>query len=142
MTGQAARHNAASKALEQLRQLPIPEEVANTCTTGENGTLGESKDPIAELKSPVSLVYEKALKHGLPVSFEVVSEIGKPHNRTFRTKCTVGDKVTFGEGPSKKVSLLHLKYKGFFIIEFPFIIYHCYNPGVKKTRGRIYARRA
>ncbi|XP_034189818.2 double-stranded RNA-binding protein Staufen isoform X1 [Osmia lignaria lignaria] len=107
VTGQAARHNAASKALEQLRQLPIPEEVANTCTTGENGTLGETKDPIAELKSPVSLVYEKALKHGLPVSFEVVSEIGKPHIRTFRTKCTVGDKVTFGEGPSKKVSKRH-----------------------------------
>ncbi|XP_043256679.1 double-stranded RNA-binding protein Staufen homolog 2 isoform X1 [Colletes gigas] len=107
LTGQAARHDAASKALEQLRQLPLPEEVANTCNTGENGTLGEAKDPIAELKSPVSLVHEKALKRGLPVSFEVVSEIGKPHIRTFRTKCTVGDKVTLGEGPSKKVSKRH-----------------------------------
>lgn len=57
------------------------------------------------MKSPVSLVHEKALKRGLPVSFEVVSEIGKPHIRTFRTKCTVGDKVTLGEGPSKKVSI-------------------------------------
>ncbi|XP_031847758.1 double-stranded RNA-binding protein Staufen isoform X5 [Nomia melanderi] len=106
VTGQAARHDAASKALEQLRQLPLP-EVANTCNTGENGTLGDAKDPIAELKSPVSLVHERALKRGLLVSFEVVSEIGKPHIRTFRTKCTAGDKVTFGEGPSKKVSKRH-----------------------------------
>lgn len=106
LTGQAARHDAASKALEQLRQLPLP-EVANTCNTGENGTLGDAKDPIAELKSPVSLVHERALKHSLPVSFEVVSEIGKPHIRTFKTQCTIGDKVTFGEGPSKKVSKRH-----------------------------------
>lgn len=107
LTGQAARHDAASKALEQLRQLPLPEEVTNTCNTVENGTMGDAKDPIAELKSPVSLVHERALKRGLPVSFEVVSEIGKPHIRTFRTKCTVGDKVTLGEGPSKKVSKRH-----------------------------------
>lgn len=107
LTGQAARHDAASKALEQLRQLPLPEEVTNICNTSENGTLGDTKDPITELKSPVSLVHERALKRGLPVSFEVVSEIGKPHIRTFRTKCTVGDKVTFGEGPSKKVSKRH-----------------------------------
>ncbi|XP_076282805.1 double-stranded RNA-binding protein Staufen [Lasioglossum baleicum] len=106
LTGQAARHDAASKALEQLRQLPLP-EVANTCNTGENGTLGDAKDPIAELKSPVSLVHERALKRSLPVSFEVVSEIGKPHIRTFKTQCTIGDKVTFGEGPSKKVSKRH-----------------------------------
>lgn len=108
LTGQLARHDAASKALEQLRQLPLPEEETNAINAGENGTgLGEVKDPIAELKSPVSLVHERALKRGLLVSFEVVSEIGKPHIRTFRTKCTVGDNVTLGEGPSKKVSKRH-----------------------------------
>ncbi|XP_015605525.1 double-stranded RNA-binding protein Staufen homolog 2 isoform X2 [Cephus cinctus] len=104
MTGQAARHDAASRALEQLRQLPLPDEVANTCATTENRTLGGIDDPNAELKSPVSLVHETALKHGLPVYFEMVSESGKPHIRTFMTKCTVGDKVTLGEGASKKVS--------------------------------------
>ena len=113
LTGQAARHDAASKALEQLRNCHWPEEVANTCNTVENGTMGDAKDPIAELKSPVSLVHERALKRGLPVSFEVVSEIGKHHIRTFRTKCTVGDKVTLGEGPSKKVSLSRLKCSSF-----------------------------
>lgn len=103
LTGQAARHDAASRALEQLRQLPLPEEIANVTNTNENGTLGGIDDPNAELKSPVSLVHETALKRGLPVTFEVVSESGKPHIRTFMTKCTVGEKVTVGEGSSKKV---------------------------------------
>lgn len=104
LTGQAARHDAASRALEQLRQLPLPEEIANANNANENGVLNGIDDPNAELKSPVSLVHETALKRGLPVSFEVVSESGKPHIRTFMTKCTVGDKVTVGEGSSKKVS--------------------------------------
>lgn len=109
MTGQAARHDAASRALEQLRQLPLPEEISNsTVTVAENASnvTGQASldDPNAELKSPVSLVHETALKRSLSVSFDVVSESGKPHIRTFMTRCTVGDKVTVGEGSSKKVS--------------------------------------
>ncbi|XP_033210208.1 double-stranded RNA-binding protein Staufen homolog 2 isoform X2 [Belonocnema kinseyi] len=104
MTGQAARHDAASRALEQLKKLPLPEEIINTCAPNENGTLSGIDDPNAELKSPVSLVHETALKRGLSVTFEVVSESGKPHIRTFMTKCSVGEKVTVGEGSSKKVS--------------------------------------
>ena len=103
MTGQAARHDAASRALEQLKKLPLPEEIANTCAPNENGTVSGIDDPNAELKSPVSLVHETALKRGLSVTFEVVSESGKPHIRTFMTKCMVGEKVTVGEGSSKKV---------------------------------------
>ncbi|XP_011298017.1 double-stranded RNA-binding protein Staufen homolog 2 isoform X2 [Fopius arisanus] len=101
VTAQAARHDAASRALEQLRQLPLPEEV--TATVTENGST-TVEDPNAELKSPVSLVHETALKRGLSVGFEVVSESGKPHIRTFTTKCIVGEKVTLGEGSSKKIS--------------------------------------
>lgn len=103
LTGQAARHDAASRALEQLRLLPLPEEVASSNNSNESGTLSGIDDPNSELKSPVSLVHETALKRGLPVIFEVVSESGKPHIRTFMTKCTVGDKGTVGEGSSKKV---------------------------------------
>ncbi|KAH0549247.1 double-stranded RNA-binding protein Staufen homolog 2 isoform X2 [Cotesia glomerata] len=103
VTGQAARHDAASRALEQLRQLPLPEEITST-TTNENGASPGIEDFNAELKSPVSLVHETALKRGLSVSFEVVSESGKPHIRIFKTKCSVGDTVTHGEGSSKKVS--------------------------------------
>lgn len=64
---------------------------------------GLENDPNADLKSPISLVHEIALKRNLPVNFEVVSEKGPPHMRTFVTKCTVGDKVTTGEGNGKKV---------------------------------------
>ncbi|CAD6219320.1 GSCOCT00004912001.2-RA-CDS [Cotesia congregata] len=103
VTGQAARHDAASRALEQLRQLPLPEEITPT-TTNENGASPGIEDFNPELKSPVSLVHETALKRGLSVSFEVVSESGKPHIRIFKTKCSVGDTVTHGEGSSKKVS--------------------------------------
>lgn len=109
MTGQAARHDAASRALEQLRQLPLPEEISNSVVTVADNTgnvTGQPsiEDPNAELKSPVSLVHETALKRSLSVSFDVVSETGKPHIRTFMTRCTVGEKVTLGEGSSKKVS--------------------------------------
>lgn len=109
MTGQAARHDAASRALEQLRNLPLPEENPtpqpnSTAPSSDNGQSTNSvEDPNAELKSPVSLVHETALKRGLSVTFDVVSESGKPHIRTFMTKCTVGEKTTHGEGSSKKV---------------------------------------
>jgi hypothetical protein len=66
-------------------------------------TCGLENDPNADLKSPISLVHEIALKRNLAVNFEVVSEKGPPHMRTFMTKCTVGDKVTTGEGNGKKV---------------------------------------
>ncbi|XP_069672127.1 double-stranded RNA-binding protein Staufen homolog 2 isoform X2 [Periplaneta americana] len=112
-TAQAARHDAASKALHQLKSLPLPEESLHH-TEGviqENDfcfvvgtTCGLENDPNADLKSPISLVHEIALKRNLPVNFEVVSEKGPPHMRTFVTKCTVGDKVTTGEGNGKKVS--------------------------------------
>jgi len=72
------------------------------CLAGTT-TCGLENDPNADLKSPISLVHEIALKRNLPVNFEVVSEKGPPHMRTFMTKCTVGDKVTSGEGNGKKV---------------------------------------
>ncbi|KAK0172168.1 hypothetical protein PV328_005517 [Microctonus aethiopoides] len=104
VSGQAARHDAASRALEQIRQLPLSEETTQT-TVSENGTAASGiEDPNAELKSPVSLVHEMALKRGLSVIFEVVSETGKPHIRIFATRCIVGETITLGEGSSKKVS--------------------------------------
>nr|CAD7573233.1 unnamed protein product [Timema californicum] len=96
-TAQAARHDAASKALNNLKTLPLPEDVQHCELTMHDS------DPNAELKSPISLIHEIALKRNLPVIFEVISEKGPPHMRTFITKCSVGDKVTTGEGNGKKV---------------------------------------
>ncbi|CAN7989129.1 unnamed protein product [Ixodes hexagonus] len=96
-TEQAARHAAAQQALSLLRGLPIrPPPDPVPADSGE--------DPGDQLKSPVSLVHELALKRGLSVSFQVVQESGPPHMRTFRTLCTVGELSAEGEGNGKKAS--------------------------------------
>ncbi len=56
-----------------------------------------------DLKSPISLVHERALRRGLTVQFEVVRETGPPHMRTFLTRCRVGEFATQGAGNGKKV---------------------------------------
>uniref|UniRef100_A0A0A9YH86 DRBM domain-containing protein n=6 Tax=Lygus hesperus TaxID=30085 RepID=A0A0A9YH86_LYGHE len=103
-TAQAARHEAASKALQVLKNLPV--EDSNSCTARNVTCDGVvDSDSSTELKSPISLVHEIALKRNLPVLFEVISEKGQPHMRTFVTRCTVGDKFeSIGEGNGKKVS--------------------------------------
>lgn len=58
----------------------------------------------SELKSPISLVHEIALKRNLNVVFEVLSEKGPPHMKVFVTMCRVGDLVAEGEGNGKKIS--------------------------------------
>jgi len=98
-TAQAAKHNSASKALREIRDLPMPEHVNH----GESQSLTDL-DPDADLKSPISLVHEVALKHGFGVQFEVLKEAGPPHMRVFITQCIVGDTITEGEGNSKKLS--------------------------------------
>ncbi|XP_067010625.2 double-stranded RNA-binding protein Staufen homolog 2 isoform X2 [Anabrus simplex] len=158
MTAQAARHDAASRALAQLRSLPLPEDNMQHCAAGlqENGTTcGLESDPNADLKSPISLVHEIALKRNLAVNFEVESEKGPPHMRTFVTKCTVGDKVTTGEGNGKKVSKKRAAEKmleelkklppsspTFTISSSLARLKRKANPGKKKTRNLIKEQKA
>ncbi|XP_054717889.1 double-stranded RNA-binding protein Staufen homolog 2-like isoform X2 [Uloborus diversus] len=116
-TAQAARHAAAEEALTVLRNLPYPEnvkrqpEVPLPKTNGEshnnsnnNNNNDDDDDESDDLKSPISLVHEIALKRSLAVNFEVTRESGPPHMRTFVTRCSVGDISTDGEGNGKKVS--------------------------------------
>lgn len=107
-TAQAARHAAAEEALNVLRNLPYPENVKRQTDPTIPKTNGESPDDDGnesdDLKSPISLVHEIALKRSLTVNFEVTRESGPPHMRTFVTRCTVGDTSTDGEGNGKKVS--------------------------------------
>lgn len=82
-TLQAARHDAASRALEVLKPL-TPENPSCDSTT-------IIEDPDSDdLKSPISLVHEMALKRNLTVAFEVQSEKGPPHMKSFITLCKVG----------------------------------------------------
>ena len=59
-----------------------------------------------DLKSPISLVHECALKRNHTVHFDIVRETGPPHMRIFITKCIMGEFVTQGEGNGKKVIML------------------------------------
>ncbi|CAK1544489.1 unnamed protein product [Leptosia nina] len=99
-TPQAARHDAAARALNDLRphhEAPLP---VHPDTPGES----EADLLNSEVKSPVSLVHELALKRNLNVTFSVKSERGPPHMRVFITICKVGEMETEGEGNGKKVS--------------------------------------
>lgn len=58
----------------------------------------------SDLKSPISLVHEIALKRHLNVVFDVISETGPPHMKVFITQCRIGDLVVEGEGSGKKIS--------------------------------------
>ncbi|XP_055490462.1 double-stranded RNA-binding protein Staufen homolog 2 isoform X5 [Leucoraja erinacea] len=98
-TRQAARHNAAMKALQTLRDEPIPER---TSRTDEISNEGEEDTDIN--KSEISLVFEIALKRNLPVNFEVTRESGPPHMKSFVTRVAVGEFTAEGEGNSKKLS--------------------------------------
>ncbi|KAM6281236.1 double-stranded RNA-binding protein Staufen homolog 2 isoform 3-T5 [Porphyrio hochstetteri] len=98
-TRQAARHNAAMKALQALQNEPIPEKIP------QNGEAGkESEEDKDANKSEISVVFEIALKRNIPVSFEVIKESGPPHMKSFVTRVTVGEFTAEGEGNSKKLS--------------------------------------
>ncbi|KAM8811786.1 double-stranded RNA-binding protein Staufen homolog 2 isoform 2-T2 [Eudromia elegans] len=98
-TRQAARHNAAMKALQALQNEPIPEKIP------QNGEAGkETEEDKDANKSEISVVFEIALKRNIPVSFEVIKESGPPHMKSFVTRVTVGEFTAEGEGNSKKLS--------------------------------------
>ncbi|XP_075069755.1 double-stranded RNA-binding protein Staufen homolog 2 isoform X5 [Mixophyes fleayi] len=98
-TRQAARHNAALKALHALKNEPIPER---SSVNGETSRCPE-EDKDAN-KSEISLVFEISLKRNLPLSFEVTKESGPPHMKSFVTRVTVGEFTAEGEGNSKKLA--------------------------------------
>ncbi|CAG4983683.1 unnamed protein product [Colias eurytheme] len=99
-TPQAARHDAAARALLDLR--PHHDQPAHAHTDSAGETDADLLN--SEVKSPVSLVHELALKRNLNVTFSVKSERGPPHMRVFITVCRVGEMETEGEGNGKKVS--------------------------------------
>lgn len=103
ITLQAARHDAAARALEVLKPL-TPETSGNASGGNCHDTSIDSDDANSELKSPISLVHELALKRKMAVQFEVHSEKGPPHMKVFTTICKVGNIVTEGEGNGKKIS--------------------------------------
>ncbi|GJQ82168.1 putative staufen C-terminal domain protein [Trypoxylus dichotomus] len=102
-TVQAARHDAAAKAIEDIKRLNA-EEGRNSEPALEQLVENGTNEVNTELKSPISLVHEIALKRHLNVIFEVLSEKGPPHMKVFVTQCKIGDAVVEGEGNGKKKS--------------------------------------
>ena len=72
VTRQTARHNAATKALKVIRNLPSPDKAAKPKTEDE-----QNDDD--DMKSEISLVHEIALKRSLTVNFEVSLIFIEPH---------------------------------------------------------------
>uniref|UniRef100_A0A672QKP2 Double-stranded RNA-binding protein Staufen homolog 1 n=1 Tax=Sinocyclocheilus grahami TaxID=75366 RepID=A0A672QKP2_SINGR len=93
-TRQAAKHDAAAKAIKYLQKEPIMQQIA------------EVKEPVQENlnKSEISQVFEIALKRNMPVNFEVLKETGPPHMKSFVVRVTVDDFSGEGEGKSKKIA--------------------------------------
>jgi double-stranded RNA-binding protein Staufen len=83
-----------NRALEVLKPLTLELEasVNKSVNCGsENGSdNGDDSLINSDIKSPISIVHEMALKRKLSVTFEVQSEKGPPHMKVYTTLCTVG----------------------------------------------------
>lgn len=91
-TAQAARHDAAARALEVLKPLTCDVESAASVKSMDNSSSDDTGNEslLNDIKSPISIVHELALKRKMVVSFEVQSEKGPPHMKVYSTLCKVG----------------------------------------------------
>ncbi|CAD5116288.1 DgyrCDS5194 [Dimorphilus gyrociliatus] len=106
-TRQAAKHDAASKALRLLKSLPLPSQTPDK--TNSNTVNGDSSSSI---KSNISQLHELALKLHLDLNFKVANESGPAHMKSFTILCTavgqtgnekINEEVS-GCGNSKKLA--------------------------------------
>lgn len=103
-------HDAAARALEVLRPLTNENNsfskslISATSSNADESENGDDSIINSDIKSPISIVHELALKRKLSVGFDVQSEKGPPHMKTYVTLCKVGTIVTEGEGNGKKLS--------------------------------------
>ncbi|XP_063071757.1 double-stranded RNA-binding protein Staufen homolog 1 isoform X3 [Engraulis encrasicolus] len=94
-TRQAAKHDAAAKALRSLNKEPLLQQLPETDEDSGEENLN---------KSEISQVFEIALKRNMQVNFEVLKEVGPPHMKSFVVRVTVGEFCGEGEGKSKKIA--------------------------------------
>ncbi|KAA8580810.1 hypothetical protein FQN60_013768, partial [Etheostoma spectabile] len=113
-TRQAARHNAAMKALQALRNEPIPERPPQT----EEGTDAS--------KSEISLVYEIALKRNLSVNFERTLFLAGAIRRTQEKRVRAKNHPSYKKQlPSGLVHPRLVTKEPFFPLPFPTIVLPC-----------------
>lgn len=74
-----------------LKPLTTDNETTKLNTSDSTGSENGDDSLInSDIKSPISIVHEMALKRKLTVSFEVQSEKGPPHMKVYTTLCKVG----------------------------------------------------
>ena len=77
--------------MEVLKPLTSDNESAKlNSSIGSNSENEGDESIISDIKSPISIVHEMALKRKLTVMFEVQSEKGPPHMKVYTTLCKVG----------------------------------------------------
>ena len=95
--------NAASPLKTGLSSAPGSNGKKGIFPPSSSNVPNGSQPDYDDLKSPISLIHESALKRNNTVHFDIIRETGPPHMRIFITKCIMGDFVTQGEGNGKKV---------------------------------------
>ncbi|KAG8447077.1 hypothetical protein GDO86_014504 [Hymenochirus boettgeri] len=101
-TRQAAKHDAAAKALKSLQHEPLPDKLE------VNGKLSDEENLN---KSEISQVFEIALKRNMPVNFEVRPRNGPPHMKNFLTKVSVGEFIVKVKGRVRRYQRKMLLYR-------------------------------
>lgn len=71
-----------------------------SCGSEKDSENGDDSLINSDIKSPISVVHEMALKRKLTVTFEVQSEKGPPHMKVYNTLCKVGTIVVSSIGVS------------------------------------------
>jgi double-stranded RNA-binding protein Staufen len=76
------------RALEVLKPLTLESDIQKVPASDDD----DVDDSLinSDIKSPISIVHEMALKRKLTVTFEVQSEKGPPHMKVYTTLCKVG----------------------------------------------------
>lgn len=86
--------NIFYRALEVLKPLTVESETAGnksiSCGSENDSENGDDSLINSDIKSPISIVHEMALKRKMTVTFEVQSEKGPPHMKVYTTLCKVG----------------------------------------------------
>lgn len=68
------------------------------CGSENDSENGDDSLINSDIKSPISIVHEMALKRKFTVTFEVQSEKGPPHMKVYTTLCKVGAIVVSQSG--------------------------------------------
>jgi len=107
---QQAKHNAATQAMPIVRNLPDPAGTSAIVTTptpeSSSGSAVISCGPSTALqqKNVNMALNEIAMMNGCVPEWTLISEAGPPHQKVFTWQLSMGQYMTTGTGPNKKIA--------------------------------------